>query len=94
MKREEIKKELREGGGTLGANLYSPSPIIDWLYDIGYEVIKMKVTIESESTLEINPKSKFMEEWEEIDRTVPLDPPNRSDMNRIIELIDKYKEDK
>ena len=72
--------------------------MIDWLYDNGYQIVKLKVTTESIGTLEINPKSKFIEEWEKervcADRFSDDLEKDRWLMNKLIDLIDKHKADK
>ena len=69
--------------------------MIDWLYSNGYQIVKLKVTTESIGTLEINPKSKFMEEWEAIlDNAIENRHPDIRMVRDLATLIDKHKADK
>ena len=74
--------------------------MIDWLYSNGYQIVKLKVTTESIGTLEINPKSKFMEDARSVldwldgqDKYINKDRTIHA-IGELMRLIDKHKADK
>lgn len=96
MNREEAKKILRELLSKTTDNKYSKhdEAYVDFLYNNDFKIVDVQFDKEMAEEKKKGKQSEFMREWEECKSRYGITLSLMDGINKLVELIDKHKEDR